>query len=111
MLLKSLGDGLRALYSALSSSSRSSGACEGPRGPRPFISSNTKSSSTGASFDTRLSSGKEEIRKGVGEGCRERLRGCCRIGDSREEGVRIGSPPGSLLSEVVMHANVAWDVL
>jgi hypothetical protein len=25
--------------------------------------------------------------------------------------VRIGSPPGSLLSEVVMHANVAWDVL
>lgn len=68
----------------------------------------------GASFEVRalwLSGAREEIRRGDGESCRERLGACCRVGDSREEGVRIRSPPGSLLSEVVMHANAAWDVL
>lgn len=107
-MLESLGECRRPLYSVLSSSSRSSGACEGPRAPRPAISSRSKSSSSGASLEARdsgLSGGREEMRRGVGDACRDRFGGCCRAGDSREEGVRRGSPPGSLLSEVVMHAD------
>lgn len=103
MLLRWFGDVLRPRYSFLSSSSsRSKGACECPRTAISVLDK-ARSSSRGPSLDSRVSSlASVEMRKGVGEGCRA---GRGRVGDSREDGVRIVSPPGSLLSEVVMHAN------